>query len=136
MIRLKSYFLFSILFLTLFRLVLSHENMAVLCFSNDGHFSIREAQHSLCENSHPDSELSEIELHDHDHCSDVEIPSISAKINSIKILEHFIYEPGPKLSFVLRFRNAFFENIPKVESKVDHGRQKRLNIISKTVLIC
>lgn len=134
--RFKSSFLLTILFLMLFRAVFPYGNSTVLCFSEDGHVVLREAHHSLCEKFHHDIRFSELKFHDHDHCSDIEIPSLSAKIDSVKISDHFVYEPTSYLSFILRFRNTFFENIPKVESKADHGRQKRLNIISKTVLLC
>ncbi|HPG34814.1 MAG TPA: hypothetical protein PLW78_11185 [bacterium] len=135
MIRLKRSFLLTILILTLIRLALPHENKAVLCFSNDGQLSIRETQHSLCKSSHHDPELSEIEFHDHDHCTDVEIPSLSAKINTTRILDCLAYEPFLNFKIVLQ-SGTLFEKTPKLQSLVDHGRQKRLNIISKTVLIC
>lgn len=133
MSRIKNFHILFLLIVTAFLAFFPQERSAVLCFSGEGNFSIREKEHSLCSEEHSDFEISKEEIHDHHHCNDVNIPSVAAKKRNLevfavihKLVQVFYSSPATQIK---SFKS---KKIKKLLSEENYN----LAMLSKVVFIC
>jgi len=132
--RQRKLHLLLVVFLAVFSTLIPQEKSAVLCFDNDGDPSVRETGHFICKDFHSDFEISDEEVHDHDHCNDVELPSFFGKIQKVKTFVSIVFEP-----FQSYYKNPIkmvFFRIESFKPVFQRRHSYRAIILSKAVVIC
>lgn len=130
----KSY-LFFIIILAVFSTLLPQEKTAVLCFTDEGDVSVRETGHFHCDDLHSDYEISDAEIHDHDHCHDVAVPSFHAERKRISTLQAFVFDETPVYGYKLSCNEVFFKP-GKIKTTTHAGKPYKFKMLSKVVFNC